>query len=229
MHKKSHALFAALLILATLFSSAATATEEALCSVCRVHEGETEPEVVKASADYEGHTYGFCSVKCRDTFLEAPAGYLPPVFPRSAASFEVQDLSGAKFSPQSLRGRVVLLDFWATWCPPCIDDLPKLSKLHERHAENGLTVLSISIDEGENAAKKVARMVKKRKATHPVALDSADSPAWSAYNVRVVPTQFLIDTEGNVVAQWSGKIDLQVVEAEMLRLFEPEAEAPSTR
>jgi thiol-disulfide isomerase/thioredoxin len=200
--------------------TAEVATEEAICPVCRVHEGETEAEVVEASADYKGHTYGFCSTKCRDTFLEAPEGYLPPVFPRPAASFVVHDLEGANFSSEELQGRVVLLDFWATWCQPCVDDLPRLTQLHERHKESGLTVLSVSIDEGKNATKKIARMMKKRKATHPVYLDSADSTAWAAYNVRVVPAQFLIDAEGNIVAQWSGKTDLDLVEAEITRLLE---------
>lgn len=212
MKDTSRARFAILLAFCALVPLAAAATEKAICSVCRVHEGETEAEAVVATADYQGHTYGFCSTKCRDTFLETPASYLPPVFPRPAPSFVVRDLEGADFSSQALHGRTVLLDFWATWCQPCVTDLPKLTRLHERHAEAGLTVVSVSIDEGEDAAKKVARMVKKRKATHPVYLDATDDPAWSAYLVRVVPTQFLIDADGNIVAQWSGQIDLQEVE-----------------
>lgn len=172
-----------------------------------------------ASADHAGHAYGFCSTECRDTFLKAPEAYLSPVFPRPAPPFVVRDLEGADFSSEELRGRVVLLDFWATWCQPCVKDLPKLARLHERHSARGLTVLSVSTDEGDDAARKVARMVKKRKATHPVYLDSTDSPAWGAYLVQVVPTQFLIDGDGNIVAQWSGKIDLEEVEAEITGLL----------
>ncbi len=209
-----------LLALCALASVGEMAAEKALCPVCRVHEGETEAELVVATAEHAGHTYGFCSVECRDTFLKAPESYLPPDLPRPAPPFVVRDLTGKELSLQDLRGRVVLLDFWATWCQPCVVDLPKLSKLHERLADRGLTVLSVSIDEGENAARDVGRIVDKRRATHPVYLDSSDSLAWSAYLVRVVPTQFLIDTEGNVVAQWSGKIDLQEVEATIVELLE---------
>ena len=211
----------ALLALVVAPSFADAVAKEAICPVCRVHEGERDPEPVVATAEHEGETFGFCSEACLTAFEEAPAYYLPPVFPRPAPSFVVTDVEGAEFSSEELNGRVVLLDFWATWCPPCIDDLPKLSQLHQRHSEKGLTVVSVSIDEGKNAAKKVARMMKKRKATHPVYLDGGDSTAWASYLVKVVPAQFLIDAEGNIVAQWSGKSDLAEVESEILQLLTP--------
>ena len=194
--------------------------ESAVCNVCRVHEGEDDPEAVVATAEHAGHTYGFCSLECRDKFVEAPTAYLPPVLPRPAPSFEALDLAGARFSSESLRGKWTLLDFWATWCQPCVVDLPKLTALDERYAEQGFSVVSISIDEGSSAAKKVARMIKKRKATHTVYLDSETAPAWSAYNVRVVPAQFLISPQGEIVAQWSGAIDLLEVEAELSKVLE---------
>lgn len=192
---------------------------EAVCQVCRVHEGETDPEPVVASVDFQGETYGFCSEDCRDAFLEDPAGYLPPVFPRPAPEFELRDLDGGRVSSAVLSGRAVLLDFWATWCPPCVKDLPRLSALHQRFADDGFAVVGISIDEGDDAARKVAKMIRKRKATHPIYLDSPDAPAWGAFHVRVVPTQYLLDAGGNVVAQWSGTIDLAVVEAAVEELL----------
>ncbi len=191
--------------------------EAAVCPVCRVHEGETEPEEVAATAEHGGHTYGFCSVACRDKFVAEPTGYLPPVLPRPAPAFEALDLEGTTFSSEALQGQWTLLDFWATWCQPCVTDLPKLTDLHRRYAEQGFAVVSISIDEGKGANKKVARMIKRRQAAHPVYLDSATAPAWSAYKVRVVPAQFLINPQGQIVAQWSGAIDLAEVEAELSR------------
>ena len=216
----------AILAIFAVASFAETPMEEAICSVCRVHEGETDAEPVLATAEHDGDVYGFCSADCRVKFLEAPTAYLPPVFPRPAPPFTVRDLEGGDFTSQELQGRLVLLDFWATWCQPCVTDLPRLTQLHDRYSADGLTVLSVSIDEGESAAKKVARMAKKRKATHPIYLDSTDSPAWAAYLVRSVPAQFLIDTEGNVVAQWSGTIDLKVVEAEIARHLDTVATGP---
>ncbi len=193
--------------------------DTAICHVCRVHEGETDAEKVAATAVHDGHTYGFCSVQCRDKFVKDPVAYLPPVLPRPAPAFQAVDLEGATFSSESLQGKWILLDFWATWCPPCVADLPKLTELHHRYADRGFSVVSVSIDEGEKAAKKVGRMAKKRKAGHPILLDSTASPAWSAYQVRVVPTQFLISPEGQIVAQWSGTIDLAKVEAEVAAAF----------
>ena len=197
----------------------AASDERAICQVCRVHEGETEPEPVVASVEHQGNTYGFCSLKCSDTFLADPESYLPPVFPRPAPAFVVRDLDGVEVSSDAFRGSTVLLDFWATWCQPCVDDLPKLTRLHERYDEDGLVVISLSIDEGDKAARKVRRMVQRRDARHPVLIDATDTPAWESYRVRVVPSQFLVDAEGRIVAQWSGRIDFDAVEAEITRLL----------
>lgn len=191
--------------------------EMAICHVCRVHDGETEAEEVVATVDHEGQIYGFCSEGCRDKFVEDPGGYILPTLPRPAPDFAAIHLDGEAFSSASLEGQWILLDFWATWCQPCVTDLPKLTALHDSYTEKGFTVLSLSIDEGKRAAKKVTRMAKKRKATHPIVLDSEETPAWAAFQVRVVPTQFLISPEGEIVAQWSGSIDLAVVEAEVAR------------
>ena len=187
--------------------------ERALCPVCAVHEGETEMEKVRASADYRGRTYHFCSEKCRDVFVAAPDGYLPPVLPRPAPAFAVRDLDGGEIPSAELPDGPMLLDFWATWCPPCLKDLPRLTELHERYADAGFSVVGVSIDDGDDAAAAGARAVKRRKARHPIYLDSVAAPAWEAFSVRVVPTQFLLDGDGNIVAQWSGVIDLEVVEA----------------
>ena len=194
--------------------------DSAVCHVCRVHEGENEPEAVVATAEHAGHTYGFCSEACRDKFVAEPTAYLPPVLPRPAPSFEALNLEGVTFSSEAIQGQWTLLDFWATWCQPCVTDLPKLTALHDRYSKQGFAVVSVSIDEGKKAAKKVARMIKKRKATHPVYLDSETAPAWAAYNVKVVPAQFLISPQGQIVAQWSGSVDLSEVEAELKRFLE---------
>ncbi|MEE8525055.1 MAG: redoxin domain-containing protein [Thermoanaerobaculia bacterium] len=226
-----------LLLLAILFTAAVAAADadtdadKAVCPVCRVHDGETELEKVLATAEYRGQTYGFCSEKCRDTFLEAPQGYLPPVFPRPAPAFAVRDLDGGEVASSELPAGALLLDFWATWCPPCIKDLPRLSKLHRRFAGSGFAVVSVSIDDGDDAASAVTRVARKRKTTHPIYLDSAETPAWGAFQVRVVPTQFLLDADGNIVAQWSGKIDFEIVEAavEDLLTDEPRPAASTSR
>lgn len=199
---------------------ASEVAETALCTVCRVHEGETEEEAVRASVEHEGTTYHFCSEGCRERFLELPQAYLPPVFPRPVPSFVVEGLEGEELSADDLEGRVTLLDFWATWCLPCVTDLPRLTALHQRHADRGFQVVGVSIDEGDKAAKKVSRMVKKKDVAHPIYLDGEGGEAWAAFLVRAIPAQFLIDRQGRIVAQWSGVIDLATVEAEIEKLLE---------
>lgn len=180
----------------------ATAADKSACLVCAVTKGEVEEEPVKAVRTYQGKEYGFCSEKCAKAFVADPAAYLPPEFPREAPAFSVSDLSGRTISNQSLKGTVVLLDFWATWCVPCRKSMPELQALHDKYAARGFSVVGISIDEGGPA--KVKQLVKSKRFSYPIAMDSEKAPAWDAYRVKAVPAAFLIDREGRIVAQWTG-------------------------
>src|SRR5262245_52067524 len=113
----------------------AAAPAKALCPVCRVTEGAVEEEPVRAVRTHEGVEYGFCSEKCAKAFMADPAAYVPPVFPRPAPAFSLVDLKGKPISNQSLRGGVVLIDFWATWCAPCRRSMPEMQALHTKYAD----------------------------------------------------------------------------------------------
>ena len=63
-----------------------------------------------------------------------------------APSWTATDIDGRRWSGQDLRGQVVIVDFWATWCAPCLDELPRLKRLHERHRANGLTIIGVGIN-----------------------------------------------------------------------------------
>jgi len=119
-----------------------------------------------------------------------------------APDFTTEDLAGKPVKLSDYKGKVVVLDFWATWCAPCRKSMPELQTLHERFAAQGLTVLGISIDEKADA--KVRRFVTAQRFTYPIAIDEAKDPAWQAYRVKSVPAAFLIDRAGRVVAQWIG-------------------------
>ena len=191
----------------------------AVCPVCKLQEGETEAEPVKATSKFKGETYGFCSKQCKTSFEQDPEAYLPPVLPRPAPAFTVKGLDNKKDVPfQSIAtGKPVLLDFWATWCAPCIGAMPELEKLHRQHAAKGFSVVGISIDEDPRKARKFA---EQKKLAYPVYLDTARNPAWAAYHVRVIPAMFLIDGEGRVVQQWVGtKTDFKEVEAAVAKLM----------
>ena len=181
---------------------ARAAPAKAICLVCRVQHGEAEEEPVKAVRVHDGKEYGFCSEKCARAFALDPAAYLPPELPRAAPAFSVTDLAGKPIANRDLAGKVVLLDFWATWCAPCRKSMPELQALHEKYAGRGFSVLGISIDEGGPA--KVRKFVQSKRFTYPIAMDSAKSPAWEAFGVKAVPAAFLLDREGRIAAQWTG-------------------------
>ena len=178
------------------------APERATCLVCQVKHGEAEVEPVRAVRAHEGRDYGFCSEACAREFTADPVAYLPPIFPRPAPPFALTSLDGSSVSNESLKGGVVLLDFWATWCTPCRKAMPELQALHRRYAARGFTVVGISIDEGGPA--KVRKHVKSNRITYPIALDASREPAWEAFRVKAIPAAYLLDREGRIVAQWTG-------------------------
>jgi len=197
-------LLAMLVVLGGTTRSVIAAPEKALCLVCKVTEGATEEEPVKAVRTHEGKEYGFCSEKCAKAFEADPAAYLLPEFPRPAPKFALKDLAGRAVSNESLKGKVVLLDFWATWCVPCRKSMPELQALHKKYAQRGFTVVGVSIDEGGPARSKVKKFVTSKKITYPIAIDAEQNPAWDAFLVKAVPAAYLIDRDGRIVAQWTG-------------------------
>ena len=210
------------LLLAALLTITVTvplgaAAKTAMCRVCVVNHGEGEPEAVKATRTFQGKEYAFCSEKCAKTFDADPAAYVEPDFPRAAPAFSLKDLAGKPVSNHSLEGKVVLLDFWATWCVPCKKSMPELQALQEKYGARGFTVLGISTDQGDPS--KVKKFIEDRKYTYPIAVDSEKAPAWERYGVRAIPAAFLLDQKGRIVAQWTGAPPSAEVEARLKELL----------
>ena len=205
MKRSKWNLAAALLLVAGVLAlpgAAAAAPAKGTCLVCKVTNGEAEEEPIRAHRTHEGREYDFCSEKCARAFTADPAAYVPPDFPRPAPAFSLVGLDGAPLSAKALVGKVVLLDFWATWCVPCRKSMPELQALHEKYASRGFVVVGVSIDEGGDA--KVRKFVAAKKLTYPIAVDAAKDPAWEAFHVKAVPAAYLLDREGKIVAQWTG-------------------------
>ena len=201
-------IFASWLLAAVAFAGlliapiAGAAPEKAICLVCKVLHGEAEEEPVKAVRTHAGKEYFFCSEKCANQFALEPASFLPPEFPREAPAFTIADMSGKPIANKDLHGKVVLLDFWATWCAPCRKSMPEMQALHDKFQARGFSVIGVSIDEGGPA--KVKKYVAAKRFTYPMAMDSGKSPAWEAFGVKAVPAAFLLDRDGRIVAQWTG-------------------------
>ncbi len=115
---------------------------------------------------------------------------------REHPQFTLQDLSGKTWTFAELRGKVVLVNFWATWCPPCRKEMPDLETLFERFRSEGLVVLGISDEE----AAKVAPFIRERKVSFPVLLDPGRKVN-EMFVVEGIPKSFVYDREGKLVAQ----------------------------
>jgi|MudIll2142460700_1097286.scaffolds.fasta_scaffold29835_3 peroxiredoxin len=117
----------------------------------------------------------------------------------AAPDFTLQDLSGRNVRLSDLRGKVVLVEFWATWCPPCRASVPVIEHLHRTYAEQGLVVLGISIDEGWDAVRSFAR-----EQGISYAILKGNDEVSAQYMVRVVPTMFLVGKDGMIAKQYMG-------------------------
>ncbi len=117
-----------------------------------------------------------------------------------APDFELTDLQGKKVSLKSLKGKVVFLDFWATWCPPCVISAPEVEKLVQDYKGKNFEVLSISLDSSETPVK---RYLTTHKVTSRVML-AGESGVDGRYSVQGIPAYFIVDQNGNVAKAWEG-------------------------
>ena len=182
--------------------------KKAVCVVCEANGGGHGEEKPAAGVRYKGKSYFFCSAKEVAEFKREPEAYMPPVLPRPAPALDVRKLDGKPAGLADYKGKVAVVDFWATWCKPCVKSMPEMMKLHEKYGAKGFTVIGVSID--EDGAKSVRPFLEKRKITYPIVLDG--SKAWKAWGVRAIPAVFLVDKEGNIVRQWTGNADKKELE-----------------
>ena len=115
---------------------------------------------------------------------------------REHAEFSLKELNGKTWTFSDLRGKVVLVNFWATWCPPCRKEMPDLEALYERFGSQGLVILGISDEE----AAKVEPFIHDRKVTFPVLLDPGRKVN-DAFIVEGIPKSFVYDRDGKLVTQ----------------------------
>lgn len=122
----------------------------------------------------------------------------------TAPAFELPRLGdGAPVSLAGLRGRVVLLNFWATWCKPCEDELPSMERLHRTLAGSGFELVAVSVDDVPDP---VAAFRARYGLSFPILLDP-ERRVSGAYQTHHFPESFLIDAEGRVVERYIGPRD----------------------
>ncbi len=134
---------------------------------------------------------------------------------KPAPDFSLTDLSGQKLSLSNTRGKVVLLDFWATWCVPCKDEIPHFVEMQNRYGTQGLQVIGISMDDDEQLARNFGQQFKMN---YPVAMGNPQL-AEQYGGVLGLPITFTIDRQGRIFSKHIGATAPEVFESEVKKLL----------
>ncbi len=127
----------------------------------------------------------------------------------AAQGFVFKDMHGQAQRLSDYRGKWVLVNFWATWCPPCLQEIPDLISLYEAHKNTDLMVIGVALDSSE---KSVRDFVAKQHISYPVAVSDYDQ-AEQVGQVEALPTSYLYDPAGKLVSYQEGMVSRDSVEA----------------
>jgi cytochrome c biogenesis protein CcmG/thiol:disulfide interchange protein DsbE len=143
------------------------------------------------------------------TLVPAPqAGFLAP-------DFTLTTLEGETVTLSVLRGRAVLINFWATWCPPCRTELPTIQSAYDRYADQGLVVLAVDMAEPPQV---VAAFAQKFALRFPILLDH-DGEVAAQYQIRALPTSFFVDREGVIRSMFIGPMNGPLMDERLAQIL----------
>jgi thiol-disulfide isomerase/thioredoxin len=129
--------------------------------------------------------------------------------------WSAKDLQGNVISSTTLAGKIVIVDFWATWCPPCRREIPGLVELQKQYGDRGLVVVGFSLDESADA---VRRFAQNTGVTYPLVM--ADENLVNLFGgVTSIPSTFVLDRKGHIVSNHLGYVDKQVFADEIKPLL----------
>jgi peroxiredoxin len=130
----------------------------------------------------------------------------------NASDFYWYDSNGKEISLDDLKGKIILINFWATWCRPCKTELPDIENLSKTYSSRGLVVIGISIDKGGNLLTDVSDFASHNGLTYQIVIDNGN--VTDAYgNINAIPTSFLVDKNGKIVDKWIGVRDKAFLES----------------
>ncbi len=124
---------------------------------------------------------------------------------KPAPDFELKSIDGKSYKLADLRGKAVLLNFWATWCPPCKIEIPWFIELQKQYADQGLVVVGVAMDDDTNKVKVVSDFVNQMKIDYPILLGD-DQVADQYGGVDALPTTFFIGRDGKIVRRVMGLV-----------------------
>ncbi len=132
-------------------------------------------------------------------------------------SFSLPDaVSGSTVNSADFTGKTLLITFFATWCPPCMQEVPTLIELHKQFSKSNFSVVGLSVDEGGSSV--VAKLVEKRSINYPVLMADA-ATARNFGGVVGIPTSFLVNKEGNVVKKYPGYVPHTILEQDIKKIM----------
>ena len=123
----------------------------------------------------------------------------------TAPDFTLRNLEGRDVRLSQYRGKIVLLEFWAPWCPPCKATIPELAALQTRYRDKGLVVLGVSVDEDDGSVQKLSAFSQEHGINYHVLL--GNETVERSYHVSSIPMIFVIDKEGRIVNSHAGYVD----------------------
>jgi len=155
---------------------------------------------------------------------------LEPHSGKAEMTFRLPDLQDREHSLSDYRGKVVLVNFWASWCPPCVQEMPDLVRLQQRLADRPFQVLALDVGEKKYRVRKFVKLISFDL---PVLLDTA-SETFNAWQVETLPTTFLIGTDGRIRYRalgdpdWNDPDTIAVVEALLSETVQHPAAPPAS-
>lgn len=132
-------------------------------------------------------------------------------------AFTLEDVrDGGDVNSRAYEGKALFITFFATWCPPCIQEVPNLIDLHEKYGEEGFSVIGLSVDQG--GAKVVRKLVERTSINYPVAM--ADARVMQEFGgVYGIPVAFLVNKNGNVVKKYTGYVPKSILEKDLEKVL----------
>jgi peroxiredoxin len=132
-----------------------------------------------------------------------------------APDFTLQTVDGAPLRLSDLKGKAVFMNFWATWCTPCREEMPAMQELYEEHRDRGLVILAVNMEEDQA---RVRRWVEQGGFTYTFVLDS-DGEQVKRYNVKAAPTSYFIGRDGAIRDLKLGAISRAEMQAKVAKLL----------
>ncbi|MGD2075438.1 MAG: TlpA disulfide reductase family protein [Gammaproteobacteria bacterium] len=151
--------------------------------------------------------------------LAAGLGWLAsgPTQPRRAPDIAFTILEGGPLRLEALRGQPVLINFWSTSCAACVEELPHLARLHRELAPRGLQIIGVAMP--YDPPNRVVEMRHRKALPYPIALDIRGEAVRAFGDVRLTPTTFLVGPEGRILYRETGKLDVEGVRAQAVKLL----------